>query len=232
MQKVWAATGGDVVCAVTGVYGIVHAGLQFGIVGHDDRKIGVINSIFGDGKPSKEVDQEKLKAGRVAAGKLVTLFDGQKSDGHLDSKKFETWLNIHFDEKGKAFPGNTESATATENAKKVIEALELIATTDHNHTKNTDSDRESTDRKRIEWVRACYIYWIWAKKPGVGLNNGVKGTGNFFDTVPEIAQFLAIPEFVESSEGITLAIAVATDAIGHVVEGGTYLARTANHALY
>jgi len=38
--------GGDVVCAFTGVYGIVHAGLQFGIVGHDDRKIGVINSLL------------------------------------------------------------------------------------------------------------------------------------------------------------------------------------------
>ncbi len=192
----------------------------------------MINSLFGDGKPSKNVNQKKLEEGRVAARKLVTLFDDPKSDGHLDSKKFEAWLNIHFDEDGKATPGNTESETAAENAKKVIEALELIATTDHNHTKNKESDRESTDRKRIEWVRACYIYWIWAKKPGVGLSNGVKGTGNFFDTVPEIAQFLAIPEAVDSSEGITLAIAVTADAIGHVIEGGTYLARTANHALY
>ena len=169
--------------------------------------------------------------------------DGDYSSLYLDIIVFEAWLDEHFlpyetNDEGKVKSGKDGSAKtdagrrALAHVTTIAAALKSVAEKDYEHTENSNAKRKLSDRHGIEWLYGCYVYWIWSQTSAVGAGNPVKGTGNFFDAIPEFVQAAAIPQFVDAFDGIPLVVVVAADGIGHFIEGITYLVRSSTRTLY
>lgn len=112
-------------------------------------------------------------------------------------------------------------------------ALTLQAYTEQktNHPAYFNVELE-TSEKISEWVGNIRGYKAFANKGGVDGGIPRKGFGNVMDSFPEIGQLGAMPEMIESTEMISLAVTAGVDVFGHLSEGITYAVRTGRNELY
>jgi hypothetical protein len=77
-------------------------------------------------------------------------------------------------------------------------------------------------------TRAEYAnYLAWTEQGGIER----KGFGNIMDTFPEIGKVGAASDIAKETEGISLIVTGAFDALGHLGEGITYMVRTSRNGL-